>query len=126
MSAGPADARSEACPSGAARGALGSPRRGPGGAGHRFGAAGGIATCGPRLADNCAASGSAWVEPQAVQPNSAPDNVEPHAVQPMRPAGAGPAVRPTRVPAGAGRVGQASDSPNAHLAVDQRASRGAG
>src|SRR5258708_22132547 len=84
----------QTCPSGAARGALGSPRRGPGGAWHRFCAAGGIAACEPRLADNCAASGSAQVEPQAVQPNSAPDNVESHAVQPMRPAGAGP--RPAR------------------------------
>src|SRR3979411_1787317 len=42
---------------------------------------GGIAAYGPRLLHNCATSGSAEVQPQAVQPNSAPDNVEPLAVQ---------------------------------------------
>jgi len=34
---------------------------------------GGIAAYGPRLLRNCATSGSAEVQPQAVQPNSAPD-----------------------------------------------------
>src|SRR5258708_39896079 len=49
---------------------------------------GGIAAYGPRLLHNCATSGSAEVQPHAVQPNSAPDDVEPLAVQRLRPAAA--------------------------------------
>src|SRR5258708_1646126 len=69
---------------------------------------GGIAAYGPRLLHNCATSGSAEVQPHAVQPNSAPDNVEPQAVQRLRPAGAaaGRPAGPTGVPAGAGRSGR--------------------
>src|SRR5712691_9521561 len=46
---------------------------------------GGIAAYGPRLLHNCAASRRDNVQPHAVQPNSAPDNVEPLAVQRLRP-----------------------------------------
>src|SRR5258708_14692458 len=62
---------------------------------------GGIAAYGPRLLHNCATSVSAEVQPHAVQPNSAPDNVEPLAVQRLRPPRR--PARPTGVPAPAGR-----------------------
>src|SRR5258708_34350197 len=84
---------------------------------------GGIAAYGPRLLHNCATSVSAEVQPQAVQPNSAPDNVEPLAVQRLgRP---GPAAgRPagqTGVPAGAGRPVRPGPA-RRHLDVVQRVS----
>src|SRR4030088_218535 len=79
---------------------------------------GGIAAYGPRLLHNCATSGSAEVQPQAVQPNSAPDNVEPLAVQRLRPAAA--TARALRRPTGPSDQKGAASGPR--LAPGRRAS----